>query len=115
MVNKRTFHLLFGFTMFAAGVFGMYDEWYNVLDLVLGVAGPIMVLCGIIFMSIATKRANALKIVYLTSGLFLLLAGAFGIYDEWGVVRDVSYGIIPIISIVCGVLAVVTGVNRLKA
>jgi hypothetical protein len=115
MVNKRTFHLLFGFTMFSAGVFGMYDEWYNVLDLILGTSGPIMVLAGIIFLSIGTKRANTLKMIYLMAGLFLVLAGAYGVYDEWGVVRDVSYGIIPIVSIVAGVLAVVTGVNRLKA
>ncbi|MBL6988532.1 MAG: hypothetical protein ISR65_02065 [Bacteriovoracaceae bacterium] len=113
-MNKRTFHLLFGLTMLGLGIFGIIDEWYNVIDFVLGLSAIVLTLWGTVLIAVGGKRSGFSRTIYVSIGLFLFCFGVFGIYDEWGTVRDLGIGIIPVLSLMFGTLALVAGVNRLK-
>ena len=114
MSPKRKFHLIFGIFMLFAGIYGIYDEVFNVVDFLKGIIQPLLIIFGALFTFIGINRKSNQK-PYIFFGVVFLFVGLYGLYDEWYCVMDFFKGSYPPIIIVLGTLALITGIKKLKS
>ena len=99
--------------MLLLGGYGFYDEWYNVLDFLTGIANVgLLGIAGLLFF-FAVFREKYRKINYAAGGVFVLV-GAYGLYDEWQAFADLFYGVLPFVCILVGALSLASGLRQLK-
>jgi hypothetical protein len=109
----RLIHLIGGALAFALGLWGVYDDYFIVIEFVKGVMQPAGALVGLIAViaGMARIRPSPGHIVF---GLALLTISVYGFYDEYYAVLDFVKGVVPIGMVGAGGVAVLGGVNRLR-
>ena len=112
-MNKKNFHLAFGVLMLLLGGYGIYDEWFNVIDLITGIVNICLILAGLVLLFLGTAREKHRKINYVLGGA-LFFIGLYGLYDEWRATKDLLSGVVPVACILFGGLALTLGIKKLK-
>ena len=107
--------MTFGLLVLALGGFGIYDNWLNVLDVFIAIMHPITILVGTFLFGVGSLKSNVASHFLRATGAIVVVLGFYGIYVEWGTFADFMMGMIPMISILIGACALVSGVNKLKA
>ncbi|MBF0314620.1 MAG: hypothetical protein HQK50_09705 [Oligoflexia bacterium] len=117
MPTKKNFHLILGLTFLFIGLYGVYDEIYNVVDFIKGIVQPITLAVGgfLLFLGMQRGEAGAIKNALLGAGTLILVVGFYGLYDEWYAFSDMMLGVLPLLCIAFGGLSLIAGINKLKA
>lgn len=109
----RITHIAFGAAALAFGVWGIYDEYYTVVELVKGALQPLLAFGGLVNI-LSGLLALKTKIRRVIIGLLLLGLGVFGFFDEYYAVLDLLKGAVPPALLLVGAVAVVSGVKSLR-
>jgi hypothetical protein len=109
----RAWHILAGSTAIALGTWGMYDEYFVVLEFIKGSLQPVLALGGLVAI-LAGLLTHRPKIGQVILGLVLLGLGIYGFYDEYFAVLDFFKGVVPLLLLMAGTVSVVAGVKHLK-
>ncbi|MBF0205487.1 MAG: hypothetical protein HQK53_01225 [Oligoflexia bacterium] len=96
------------------GVYGAYDEIFNVVDLIKGAVQPLTFLVAFLLIFIGLQKEGIFKNILLGSGVVVLVIGMYGLYDEWYAFIDMMKGVFPIFCLGFGALFLITGINKLK-
>ncbi|MBF0299456.1 MAG: hypothetical protein HQK51_12095 [Oligoflexia bacterium] len=118
MATKRRFHLFFGLILLFLGIYGAYDEIFNVVDFIKGAMQPATLLAGAFILFLGLKRKDdggITKNALMGTGAVILLVGFYGLYDEWYSFIDMVMGAFPLACIAFGTLSLIVGINKLKA
>jgi hypothetical protein len=117
----RALHLMAGTAAFGLGLAGIYDEYFVVIEFIKGISQPVTAIVGLIAViagmsrrigSRGRVRPRAAQMVF---GLVLLAIAVYGFYDNYYAVMDFLKGSVPVGLIVLGTIAVLSGINRLRA
>ncbi len=106
--------LLFGGVIaLGLGVFGIYDEYFTVIEFIKGVMQPIFVFGGLtaILSGLLTSK---LKIVHVVLGVVSLGLGIYGFFDEYYATLDFFKGSVPLAMLFVGMVSVVAGVKKIE-
>jgi len=111
---NRKQHLVFGLTALLLGIYGLYHNVFQVVDVFVTLIYTGMVGVGgsVIGVAIKTTKYTVFKYV---SGSALLLFGSYAWISQWHISTDVLRGVFPPMFILVGIIATVTGINQLKA
>jgi len=106
-------HIAFGSAALGIGVFGIYDEYFTVVELFKGVLQPLLAFAGLvaILSGLLTLKPKVKRVAI---GLVLLGLGIFGFFDEYYSVLDFFKGAVPPALLLVGSVAVVSGVRSLN-
>ncbi|MBF0360266.1 MAG: hypothetical protein HQK49_04605 [Oligoflexia bacterium] len=115
MSVKRKFHLVFGLALLFLGLYGVYDEIFNVVDLIKGAIQPVTIFAGGFLLFLGMQHDGKMKNLFLGGGAATLVIGLYGLYDEWYTFIDMVMGILPLFCILAGGLSLIAGIKRLKA
>ncbi len=102
-----------GLVALGLGVFGIYDDYFVVIEFIKGAIQPVTALLGFVAL-VSGLLGRKAKIPQVSAGLVLLGFGAYGFYDEYFAVIDFMKGAIPPVLLAGGMVSVVSGVQRLK-
>lgn len=105
-------HLLGGVIALGLGIFGLYDEYFTVIEFFKGAVQPLLSFAGLIAILagiLGTKR----RIGQVVLGLVLLGVGIYGFFDEYYATLDFFKGSVPVALLIAGTMSVVAGVKLL--
>jgi UDP-N-acetylmuramyl pentapeptide phosphotransferase/UDP-N-acetylglucosamine-1-phosphate transferase len=106
-------HLLIGIVALGIGVFGIYDEYFTVVEFIKGFLQPLFALIGFIAI-LAGLLSTKPKTGHIIFGLLFLGVGIYGFFDEYYAVLDFFKGSVPLAMLVIGMVSVASGVKQLK-
>jgi len=106
-------HIIGGALALGLGVFGIYDEYFVVVEFLKGALQPILWLAGLLII-MSGLLSGKTKPVVIAIGLLLLGVGIYGFFDEYYATLDFFKGAVPIGLLLIGSVAVVSGVRHLK-
>ena len=109
----RKWHALGGATALGLGVYGVYDEYFVVVEFIKGIIQPILVLAGLTAI-LAGLLSTRLKAGHVVVGLLMLAVGAYGFIDEYYATLDFFKGVVPPLLLIIGMVSVVSGVKQLQ-
>lgn len=106
------FRVLVGAVIFGIGLFGIFDEYFAVVEFIKGFLQPAFALIGLIAIlaGLLTIKPKVGQVVF---GVFMLGIGIYGFFDEYYAVLDFFKGSVPLVLLALGVVAVVSGVKQL--
>ncbi len=113
----RPAHLIAGTAAFGLGLAGIYDEYFVVIEFIKGLMQPATAAVGLVAVIAGMSRRKrdgsptASQIVF---GLAMLALAVYGFYDEFFAVMDFFKGSVPLVMIGGGLIAVFSGINRLR-
>lgn len=113
-MTKQQFHTGFGVAMLVLGLYGVYDQLYNVIDFATGVVNVVLLLLGLIILVSGVLKGGMSKVVA-GVGCVLAVIGLYGLYDEWSATVDVFRGLSPLVLILFGVVSLVSGIRVLNS
>ena len=102
-----------GSAALAFGLYGIFDEYFAVVEFIKGFIQPVAAAVGCV-MIMAGLLSYKPKIVHAAVGLVLLGIGIYGFYDEYYATLDFFKGAIPPILLIVGMISVASGVRQLK-
>ena len=109
----RGWHVLGGIVALSVGIFGIYDEYFTVVEFLKGVLQPLFALIGLVAILAGLLTAKP-KMGHVAFGLVLLGLGIYGFFDEYYAVLDFFKGSMPLLLLLVGMVAVVSGVKHLE-
>ncbi len=109
----RKWHVLGGAMALGLGVYGVYDEYFVVVEFIKGCTQPVLVLAGLSAL-LAGVLAAKLKTAHVVVGLLLLGVGVYGFFDEYYATLDFFKGVVPPLLLIIGMVQVVAGVKQLQ-
>lgn len=108
----RFWPILGGAAALGVGLFGIYDEYFVVVEFIKGVLQPLLALLGLIAILAGILSAK-LKVGQISLGVILLGVGIYGFFDEYYAVLDFFKGSVPLFMLMIGMISVVAGVKQL--
>jgi hypothetical protein len=111
-MQRRWPHLLGGAVALGLGVYGVYDEYFTVIEFLKGSLQPLLVFGGIIAI-LAGILGNKPKPLHIIGGLVLVGIGIYGFFDEYYATLDFFKGAVPVALLLVGTISVVSGVKLL--
>ena len=109
----RTWHILGGAAALGLGLFGIFDEYFAVVEFLKGSLQPLFALIGLIAIMAGLLAAKP-KLGHVVFGVTLLGVGIYGFFDEYYAVLDFLKGSVPLALLLLGMVAVVAGVKHLE-
>lgn len=110
----RLNHLLTGLALFGVGLFLTYYNSPLVVGVVKGAGQPIMLAVGLLALLSVVFDKTRFKKMNLLVAVVMFAVGGYGFYDEYIATMDFIYGVLPIVLILFGAVAVAHGVRTLK-
>ena len=110
----RKNHIIGGLIVFGSGLFLLYLNSAIVANFMKGLAQPIFLLLGALFLAAALFGKKEFKKIHAAAGAILTVIGLYGLYDEWYSTLDFITGVSPIILIVAGVISLVYGIRKVS-
>jgi len=105
-------HIVIGMTALGLGIYGVYDEYFVVIEFLKGVIQPVAFLIGLIAI-LAGLLARKVKLGHVIIGVGLVALGIYGFYDEYYATLDFFKGAVPPLLLILGTVSVVAGVKQL--
>lgn len=106
-------HIIAGIIAVSLGVYGVFDEYFVVIEFIKGSIQPLLFLAGL-FGILAGILTNKLKTGHVIIGLLLTGLGVYGFLDEYYATLDFFKGAVPPILLIIGMVAVVGGIRQLE-
>ena len=108
----RSFHIIGGAIALGLGVFGIYDEYFTVVEFLKGFLQPLFAIIGLIAIlaGLLTVKTKTGHVVF---GVVLLGLGIYGFFDEYYAVLDFFKGSVPLLMLLLGMVSVAAGVKHL--
>jgi len=106
--------ILFGAILLGLGLWGVYDEYFVVVEFIKGILQPATGVIGLVAL-IAGLTRRELSIPHVVFGILLLCLTVYGFYDEYYAVLDFVKGALPLAMVGIGTVAVASGIGRLRA
>ena len=101
MTRTRLPHILGGAAALGLGVYGIYDEYFVVIEFLQGFLQPLLALVGIVSM-LAGILGSRTRPGHIVCGLLLLGVGLYGFFDEYYATLDFFKGAVPVaLLLVC--------------
>lgn len=94
------------------GIYGLYDEYFTVVEFFKGAVQPLLSFVGLIAIMSGIFGAKR-KVGQVVLGLILLGVGIYGFFDEYYATLDFFKGSVPVALLVAGTVSVVAGVKLL--
>jgi small neutral amino acid transporter SnatA (MarC family) len=113
----RTTHILAGTAAFGLGLAGIYDEYFVVIEFIKGLMQPATAALGLVAVIAGMsrrKRDGSPTTAQIVFGLAMLALAVYGFYDEFFAVMDFFKGSVPLLMIGGGLVAVFSGINKLR-
>lgn len=107
-------YLFGGVIALGLGIFGIYDEYFTVVEFIKGVMQPLFAFVGLIAI-LAGLLTIKPKIGHVVFGIVLLGLGIYGFFDEYYAALDFFKGSVPLAMLFIGMTAVVAGVKILSS
>jgi hypothetical protein len=108
----KNWHVTIGAISLALGVYGIYDEYFVVVEFIKGSLQPLTALVGLICI-LAGLFSYQPRIKHVAFGLLLVGIGIYGFFDEYFAVLDFFKGALPPALLLVGMVSVVAGVKNL--
>lgn len=105
-------HIIGGVLALGLGVYGVYDEYFTVIEFIKGAVQPVLAFVGVVAL-LAGILSVKVKASHVVLGLVLLGVGIYGFFDEYYATLDFFKGSVPIALLIAGALSVVSGVKLL--
>lgn len=109
----RIWHTIGGTIAVGLGVYGIYDEYFVVIEFLKGVIQPVLFLFGLLAI-LAGILTNRIKYGQIVLGLGLTGLGVYGFFDEYYATLDFFKGSMPPLLLILGMVSVVGGVRQLE-
>lgn len=109
----RKNHIIGGVIVYGVGLFLVYLYRPYVIEFVKGAIQPVLVLFGLVAMGACIFGNKDFRKFNLIVSIVLLFMGLYGLYDEYYAVVDFFNGLLPVLLVVAGLLAVVHGIKKL--
>ncbi len=109
----RGWHVLGGAVALGLGIYGVYDEYFTVVEFLKGSLQPILAFAGLVAI-LSGLLSYKPKVGHVVSGLVLLGLGVYGFFDEYFAVLDFFKGSVPLVLLLAGMVSVVAGVKHLE-
>ncbi len=109
----RKFFLIGGAAALGLGIFGIYDEYFTVIEFIKGVMQPIFICAGLVAI-LAGLLASSPKYKHVVLGVVLLGLGIYGFFDEYYATLDFFKGSVPLLLLFIGLVSVVAGVKKIE-
>lgn len=109
----KTWFVIGGAAALGLGVFGIYDEYFMVIEFIKGAAQPVTGIIGLVAI-LAGILAPSPKWGHLVFGVAMVALGTYGFFDEYYATLDFFKGCIPLLMLFGGIVAVVAGVKELN-
>jgi CHASE2 domain-containing sensor protein len=106
-------HIIAGIIAVSLGIYGVFDEYFVVVEFIKGSIQPLLFLAGI-FGILSGILTNKLKIIHVIVGLLLTGLGVYGFMDEYYATLDFFKGAVPPFLLLLGMVAVVGGIRQLE-
>lgn len=104
-------HIIGGLIVFALGLFGIYLYGPLVVEVLKGFLQPLIIALGLLTLAAAFFGKKDLRKINAVVAAVLLILGAYGLYDEYYAVVDFFNGALPLVLLVAGIVAVISGVR----
>jgi len=108
----RILFLVGGAIALGLGIFGVFDEYFTVVEFIKGFMQPLLVIVGLVAI-LAGLLGVKLRIGHIVFGVVLLGLGIYGFFDEYYASLDFLKGSVPLAMLLVGITAVVAGVRKL--
>jgi hypothetical protein len=109
----RSWSVIGGMLALGLGIFGIYDEYFTVIEFLKGAIQPITALLGLVSILAGLLTAKP-KIGHVVFGVAMVALGTYGFFDEYYATLDFFKGSVPLLMLLIGMVAVVSGVKQLK-
>ena len=109
----RKVYLIGGTLALGLGIFGIYDEYFTVIEFIKGVMQPIFIIAGLIAI-LAGLLTSKPKMGHVVLGVVFLGLGIYGFFDEYYATLDFFKGSVPLIMLFIGMVSVVAGVKKIE-
>ena len=109
----KTWHIVGGAIALGLGVYGVYDEYFTVVELIKGFIQPVLIIVGLTAVLGGLLSAKP-KRPHVVVGLALLGLGIYGFFDEYYATLDFVKGAVPPLLLIIGMVSVVSGVKQLQ-
>ena len=110
----RYTHFISGIVAFCLGLFFTYMNSPLVVEFIKGALQPVTAILGLFALLSVVFNKTKHKKINLVAAVVLLALGAYGFYDEYLAVKDLSFGAGPILLIGLGALGVAHGVKAMS-
>jgi small neutral amino acid transporter SnatA (MarC family) len=113
----RPLHIAAGTAAFGLGLAGIYDEYFVVIEFIKGLMQPATAAVGLVAVIAGMshrKRDGSPTTAQIVFGLAMLALAIYGFYDEFFAVMDFFKGSVPLVMIGGGIIAVWSGINKLR-
>jgi UDP-N-acetylmuramyl pentapeptide phosphotransferase/UDP-N-acetylglucosamine-1-phosphate transferase len=107
-------HVVCGVIALTLGLYGIYDEYFAVVEFIKGFIQPLLSVIGLV-MIMAGLLTYKPKLPHVAIGLVLLGIGIYGFFDEYYATLDFFKGAIPPILLLFGMVSVVAGIKKLES
>jgi len=112
----RPKHIIGGIILFAVGLFYGLNNMLYVVEFIKGAAQPGLIIIGLTAIVAAIKNPrNSLRWMNLLIGFLFLPLGIYGLYDEYYATMDFINGILPILMVFGGLVALIHGIIQVKS
>lgn len=109
----RKWHVIGGVTALGLGVFGIYDEYFTVIEFLKGAIQPATALVGLVAILAGILNTKP-KMGHVVFGIAMVALGTYGFFDEYYATLDFFKGSVPLLMLLIGMVAVVAGVKQLE-
>lgn len=106
-------HIIAGVIAVSLGIYGVFDEYFVVVEFIKGSIQPLLFLAGVLGI-LAGILTNKFKTSLVVFGLLFTGLGVYGFMDEYYATLDFFKGAIPPFLLVLGMVAVVGGIRQLE-
>ncbi len=113
----RAAHIIAGTAAFGLGLAGIYDEYFVVIEFIKGLMQPATAAIGLVAViaGMSHRKRNGWPTTsQIVFGLAMLALAVYGFYDEFFAVMDFFKGSVPLLMIGGGLIAVWSGISRLR-
>ena len=112
----RPKHIIGGIILFALGFFYGLNNMLYVVEFIKGALQPVFIIAGLTAIVVAIKNGpNPFRWLNFLIGFLFLPLGIYGVYDEYYATMDFINGILPILMVVGGLIALVHGIRHIRS
>jgi len=111
-MQRRWPHLLGGAVALGLGLYGVYDEYFTVIEFLKGSLQPLLMFGGIVAV-LAGILGEKHRPLHIIGGLVLVGIGIYGFFDEYYATLDFFKGAVPVALLLVGSVSVISGVKLL--
>ena len=109
----KKWHIAGGAIALGLGIYGVYDEYFTVVEFIKGFLQPLFILAGLAAIVGGLLNARP-RPSHVAVGLVLLGLGVYGFFDEYYATLDFFKGAVPPLLLIIGMVSVVAGVKQLQ-